>query len=809
MSFNLALEIMVSRRGLGLYFGMAMLVGMLLVGSGCTRVVYKNNPSAILVSKHTIKLASGKDNADVPNMKYDLQISAKPKPNRKLLLFFHTRMWLYEKTLTANRGVKKWLHTRVGEPPSLLDGEAVEAGRSSMESYLHNKGFLDASVGYKIDTSSDGKRASVVYDVRPYTAYRIDSVHYQSDDAFLFAETKQAIEPFTYLKKGQLLDAATFQAEKNRIVNIMRNHGYANFSSVYLDYFSEDSTAHRVDVVGNILKADSLAHKRYQIQNIIINLDYRNTQQEEAYIDTLKEMTANNGIYYYLFKGDKIPLERFTIKSALRIRPGGQTYNQTLIEETYNNFVSLGIYSFISIKFKSNPTLPDHLDCFINLTPAKRMAVGASIEGNFNSNNTVGSSSSTSVGTALSLSFLDKNMFKGAEQFSISAAGGVDLVGKALRNSDGNDTIKSPFNNIDITLQSDITLPRMFPPVFTNRIKRSGFEPKSKISTKFNYLNNIRATESSLFNISYGFEFNKKRTDPNKHIYQHTYNPLSINYYNLIATKPAFDSILIDNPLLKRSYEDQFFIGSNYTYYHTKENLNNTKSSIRIGADVSGNLMSVIDILRDKKLTILNIPYSHYLKTEAEYRYSKTFGRNLEWASRIGAGIAIPIGDSAVVPFVKQFAVGGANSLRGWRIRQLGPGGYNSTTDNANIFYQTGDMKLEVSTEVRFPLFSYFRGALFLDAGNIWLLNEDTNRPNSGISTRFLNQIAMDTGIGFRLDLSYFVIRADVAFPIRNPYKNDAGKYMINLFENPFSPPITSRSATHFNVPQRYIQPPY
>jgi outer membrane protein insertion porin family len=278
---------------------------------------------------------------------------------------------------------------------------------------------------------------------------------------------------------------------------------------------------------------------------------------------------------------------------------------------------------------------------------------------------------------------------------------------------------------------------------------------------------------------NYGYFWNA-----NKFAY-HEINPISLNVVNLSQTSPEFDQILDDNPFLKRSFEQNFIAGINYTFNYNKLNdrFRTHGYFLGLGLDFAGNTLHLIDNLSGKgDGKILGLEYAQYGKVDLDLRYHLNIDKNQTIATRLYAGVGAPFGNSSSLPYIKQYFSGGPNSVRAFRIRSIGPGTYRPDDFDVNSFFdQSGDIRIEGNIEYRFPIVSLLKGALFMDAGNIWLMNDNEALPGGKFTSSWWNELAVGSGFGLRVDIEFFVIRFDLATPLRIPYLPEGERWANNF----------------------------
>jgi outer membrane protein assembly factor BamA len=399
------------------------------------------------------------------------------------------------------------------------------------------------------------------------------------------------------------------------------------------------------------------------------------------------------------------------------------------------------------------------------------------------------------VGPVFESSFRNRNFFGGAELLTLTSELGFETpLGGG----------QSGGNSYEAGARAELELPKFAAPFKLENVS-SSFVPKTRIVLGLHLQDRIQYYQ--LFSVDASFGYNWRESIAT----EHSLNPLAIAVAHLANTTPKFDDLLNINPLLRKSFEEQFIIGQTYTFTYNDQLVKERKNHLYFkgSVDLSGNLLSLVQSLflpykaaPESPYRIFGTPYSQYYKFDIDVRqYYNTIDQTSSLASRFIAGIGIPYGNSTTLPYVKQFYAGGSNSVRAFAARGLGPGSYKIPDSSASRIFidQTGDIKLEANTEYRFPITGILKGAVFLDAGNIWLLKEDPNRPGSAFNSgTFLNEIAVGTGFGVRLDLSFFILRFDLAFPLRVPSLPVSDRWVINKIN--FGDPSWRKNNLALNV---------
>lgn len=708
---------------------------------------------------------------DKGELETQLDQLAKPKPNSKLLGLFRFKLWMY------NIGFFK---ESLGEPPVLLQSVAPDRVTARMRSFLENKGYFWTDVTYTVrEQASTG---DIQYNVAVHSPYRINGVKVADGDTLLVEAIRSTMGE-TILTAGDQYDLAKLKQERERIDAALKEKGYFYFSPDFI-VFQADSTAGNKTVDLSLqIKRDIpvKATRVYTIGNIYIFSGYSLNRDS---VTAFAGDTLSTGGCFYIDLDNKFSPDAIVRSVFFR---KGDLYSRNNHDLTLNRLMNLGVFKFLNIRFvdADSAGIP-RLEPHIYLTPLPTKNVRFELNGVSKSNNL--------AGPVLTSSFRNKNLFGGAELFTLSLQAGYETP------SGGG---QPGGNSYEISTRGELDLPKFFAP-FRIDYRSSLFVPKTRLVLGLSQLNRIQYYQ--LFSVDASFGYNWKGSIST----EHNFSPLSITFAHLTNATQKFDDLLSTNPLLRKSFENQFIIGQTYSFTYNdqlKEDHQNHlyfKGSI----DLSGNLLQLVQSVflkrtatPDAPYQLLGTTYSQYYKFDIDVRkYFNTIGHTSSIAGRLIAGIGIAYGNSSTLPYVKQFHIGGSNSVRAFSARGLGPGSYAIPDSVARSFLdQSGDIKLEANTEYRFPIVSILKGALFVDAGNIWLLREDPDRPGGKFSSsRFLDEMAVGTGFGLRLDLSFFILRFDLAFPLRVPSMPSGERWVISKID--FGSPSWRRSNLMLNV---------
>ena len=586
--------------------------------------------------------------------------------------------------------------------------------------------------------------------------YKIGQVVYPADPDSLSQQIARMAKR-SLLKKGDPYNLDVIKNERTRIDARLKQKGYYYFSPDDL-LIKADSTVgdHQVNMTLLIKKSTpAQAREVYRIGDVIVFADYDiNTDTGLA----VQQVPKYQG-YIIIDPGKKFKPE--IISRALVFKPG-ELYNRRDHDLSLSRLISLGVFKFVKVRFDESDTAKKALNAFYYLTPAQKKSIRFEVSGLTKSDN--------ASGGQVSINWRNRNFFRGAELFTASAYGGLEkqFIGKG-----------QSINTNKLGLDFNLYFPRIVAP-FRFRTN-SGFMPKTRVNLGYEYFNRKDQYTLNSFKTSFGYIWKETATK------EHTLDIIRINYVNPTHMTPAFQQALDTNIILARSLERQFIVGPVYNFnLNTQYRPNRRKNNFYLNAnlDLSANLLGIFsgaDVVNGKEKKIFKTPYSQYIRAELDFRHYLNFSKYTVLASRITGGMGYAYGNSLTMPFVKQFFAGGANDIRAFRSRSLGPGSfYAGNRDTAFLPDQPGDIKMEMNTELRFKLFSVVRWAFFVDAGNIWTLRYDSARIGSMISRNFLNQVAVGVGTGLRIDVSILLLRLDLGIPVREPFLPEHERWVFD-----------------------------
>ena len=733
------------------------LVLMFLICS-CSNLKYLPAGEALYTGAKVKVNTSGPTDKKTKTIRHELEDLTRPKPNKKIL-GLRIRLWIYNiaghpKKETSFRGKLKY---KTGEPPVLLSDLNLDHNVKVLASNLQNQGFLQAVVTG--DTIVKNRKAIAKYAAETGMQYKIKEVAFEKDSSLVSKTISQSANA-TFLKPGKSYNLDVIKAERERIDAFLKEKGFYYFNPDFL-YISADSSIgnYGVNLSVNIKPIIPPQSKNaYLINDIYIFSNYR---LGGATADTLKKSSVLYKGYYIV---DKQRLYKPQMFYRMMLFSPGDTYKRSSHNLTLNRLITLGLFKFVKNRFEMEPQQDTpRLNTYYYLTPMPKKSLRVELNGSTKSNNLTGSQ--------ISVSWRNRNTFKAGELLTITGLGGFEVQYSGLQKG---------FNTYRGGLEASLAIPRFIVPFF-NFNTRGGFVPKTTILLAYDLLNKQKLYTLNSFRAAYGYSWKENIKK------EHQFNPVSINYVQPVNVSAIYKAAIDTNPTLQKAIDKQFILGSTYSYTYNPLTGNGPQTGLYFNGniDLSGNIAGLVsgaNIKNGKEVTIFKAAFSQYIKGDVDVRYYLKTGKNSVWANRVIAGLGYPYGNSSSLPFIKQFFIGGNNSIRAFRSRSLGPGTYLGSKDTITRFFpdQSGDIKLELNTEYRMKLVSVVNGAVFVDAGNIWLYNKDTLKPGGEFTNKFLNQLAVGAGVGLRVDVSFLVLRLDVAFPLRKPFLPEGQRWVID-----------------------------
>ncbi len=706
-----------------------------------------------------------------PALLSNLQQTAFCDPNNYIffpVIKIPVGLWTYNNWPDSLNGINKWVYKTLVKQPVLVDAVRPQLRATAMEQILANNGYFGSTVTYEwVPSKHNKKKEGIDYNLYVGNPYRIDSIIYlnRPDPMCLFVDSvaRQSL----YLQKGEVFCVDSLAQERVRIANVLRNRGYYYFRPEYIEFLA-DSLITEGAIAIKMTLADNtpnLAKERYRTGKIVTTV-LPNNMSDTSISDTMQ--TAKGEVI--VFKPARI--RKNLIPSCITFREG-KYFSVRDMDRTQTRLSRLGIFNNIQIQPVPSDTSKGHgvLDVY-NLVQFDS-PIEASIEVNATSK------SNSYLGPGLILGISHNNLFGGGERLSLQL--NADYEWQTGRNR------SSVFNSYEFGLNASLAFPRMLAPKFVKRTSRD--LNWTTINLGASILNRPHFFKLAEFNTGITYEWRAARHSVNQ------FTPFKITYNKLISTTHEFDSIMDQNPAVALSFQSQFIPQMSYTYtldkFLERERINGINFTFTVTE--AGNIFSAIwrlaGVKGEKKL--FGTPFSQFIKGQAQLVYSRRLVRGTDqWlVSRVLIGAEHAYGNSSQVPYSEQFYIGGANSIRAFTVRSIGPGSYRAPAGlRDGYFDQTGTFKLELNSEYRFPIVGIFHGAAFLDAGNIWLLKNDPLRPGGLLQAKtFLKDIALGTGIGLRVDIGMMVIRGDLGYGLHAPNRPTTGHYFNIPFRDAFA----------------------
>lgn len=772
---------------------------LLLLGYSCSSTKYVPD-NEFLLDVATVKV----DAKDVSY--FDLEPYVKQKANFKTFEIFKLPLFMYnlsgkDSTKWYNRALK-----RGGEPPVLYDSTQVEPTVVTLERVMNNKGYLHAQVEPKVIEKD--KRAKVIYDVKSGTASNIESYKINISDTVFDANiidksfplrrrrantsdsTRISLDQYlsrgNLLKEGDRFDLDLLDEERDRITSILRRNGYMAFNKEYIGFVADTiDKKNKVDLeliiypftqrIGNN-DVTEIPHRQYYVDKIDIYVDYDPiTDGDINHYQATDTVTRG---YYSIFYGTRGRyIKPFVILENCYIQPQS-LYNENQVSATYNALAQLHILKNINIKYEEYLEGDStKLKCIITAVPDKRQGISAEVEG---------TNSAGFFGVGASLGYVHRNAFKGSELFNAKLRGSYEAVTPNF----------SSFrdNYFEIGGETSLTFPRFLFPFLSHDLRRR-LRASTQVVSSYTYQRRPNYFTRTVFSTGVKYIWENRTNNT----VRHTLDLIEISYAHIPRLDPRFESTLSPNAKLY-SFTDQFIVSTGYTYYKTNaiapgligSNRKNNRStySLRASVETAGNALALAAALakieRDPETgsrKIFDTFFAQYVRGNIDYSKSIRIDDKNALAWRLGGGIAYAYGNNKQVPFEKRFFSGGANSVRGWAARELGPGAFYRA--DANFNDQSGDLRFDANIEYRSKVFWKLELATFVDAGNIWTIRGSERQDKGEFKfDSFYKQIAYAWGLGIRLDLEFVIIRLDCGWKVYNPadipvYRTDESGYQV------------------------------
>ena len=699
------------------------LLSILIMLSSCSSTKYVPD-GAYLLNK--MKVSTEGEYRDLNTLA--LRSYVRQTPNQRWFSLFKLPLATYslsgrDSSLWINRALKK-----MGEPPVIYDSTQTQRTLSDLTQQLLNEGFLNARV--EASEKKHGKKVDLTYLLKPGEPYFVHRIDYAIEDTAIARMLSMQDSTKSIIKAGMKFDVARLDAERKRITKLLSDSGYYRFHKDYITYI-----------------ADTLGGSR------LIDLTLRLQEYQQP------DMTTMPHTRYWIrhidhVSGDKndprIHLRNHVLQECTHLKEG-EPYSATGLQNTYNHFGRLQAVKYTNITFSQVPQT-DSLDCTVQLQTNKASTISFQPEGT----NTAGD-----LGAAASLTYQNRNLFRGSEVLSIQLRGAYEAI-KGLEGYSNQDFV-------EYSAEARLQFPRFISPFINNRV-RQNVNATSEVSLLYD-LQDRPEFHRRLLSAAWRYKW----SFPNRND-RFQLDVLDLNYVFMPWISSTFRQMYLDNDntsnaFLRYNYEDLFITKIGFGYSWSKNN-----TALKTNIESSGNLLSLgaktFHAEKDEMghYRLFNIAFAQYAKFDFDLSHSLQIDNNNQLVLHMGFGIAYPYGNSNVLPFEKRYFSGGANSVRGWTVRSLGPGKYKEKDGRINFINQTGDVKIDLNAEYRTKLFWKFSGALFVDAGNVWTLRNYEAQPGGQFHLKdFYEQLAASYGLGLRLNFDYFILRFDMGMKAVNP----------------------------------------
>ncbi|WP_294182984.1 BamA/TamA family outer membrane protein [uncultured Sphingobacterium sp.] len=748
------------RKGLTMQIKLQWLIALVTIGgliAACSST--KNLPEGeSLYVKGNVKIASdtiSKKNKE--KLATYLAESLRPKPNKRVLGMPYKLYFNNMAGDTAQSNFIKRFLKKIGEEPVLLSDVNREYNENLLRNRLENIGFFNAEV--TSDTIVENKKATVDYTATPNLIYRIKSVTFDVDSTTQLGRDIRENSSESLLRVNNNYSLDVVLNERDRIDNVLKNKGYYYFSPDYI-LVQVDSTIgdHKVNLYVTVKKeTPEQARVPSKINKIYIYPNYKETGT--GYQRSARNAELFDSSYYFI---DPNHTFRKPVIANHIFFKEGDLYNRDSHNRTISHLVNLNSWKFVKNNFVDSKEVPNALDVYYYLTPLPKKSIRVEL---------LGKMASVYNGTEVNVNWTLRNAFKGAEKLNINVFGGYELQ------TGGNADLNSSYFRYGT--EATLTFPRILTPFGTINPSRQ-FIPNTYIKARYEFLNRRKAYTLNSIALDYGYTWQENEEK------QHDLALMEITYVQPRGISESYKNQMDTIPALRHVIDPQFTIGPNYnfTFQNTmKKHLQNT-FYFKGNLDFSGNILGLIkgaDFNKGKTFKLFDAYFSQYIKASVDGRHYFKLSENSQLASRVSIGMSYSYGNSRSLPYLKQYYVGGPNSIRAFGARAIGPGTVAPERLGNGLFYadQTGDIKLELNTEYRAKITGPIHWAAFIDAGNVWLQREDETKPGGKFSKDFLQELAVGGGLGLRFDFTFLILRTDFSIPLRVPYLPKGERWVL------------------------------
>lgn len=704
------------------------------------------------------------------------QLESLPKPTTNTLVFgYPIQVGLHYMFQTdKQKGLKYKVQQKIGQKPIFITPNIVNRNLDILENFLAKEGFFRPSILGIIQPTKKIKEAKAIYNVMLPKRYALDSIAYESDP--LTSLPSQLITDFkktkenSILRPGQPYRFENVQTEQLRIDRQLREDGYYYFRSDLVNIEADTTIGkQRASIYYSLDENMPVRSQKQYLINDIYVFSSRDIEQMQA------DSVDYDADYFrgVILADSSKEFKQQIFTNAIVFRPGN-AYSIEKNDVTMQRLINLDNFQLVKNRFEVVNRLDSSLlNVYYYLSPKKRKSIRAELNAL--------TRSSGFAGSQVSLSWLNRNAFRGAEKLTISANAGFEFqVGGRTRQSDSQLQVR---NNYRLALNGELTFPRFVMPFFSLDPEVSRILPKTSLTVGYESI--IQRNFYNLNSINGSFNYIWRQGLAHEHVF----SPVAITFVQASKISEDFLLAVFEDPVrLLPILDNQLIAGGTYSYTFTPIIPPSKKYSYAFygNLDFAGNLLGAFDRFRseEKKGTLFGNTYSQYIKIDGDFRYYYNLNKDFKLANRVFAGVGIPYGNSLSLPFTRQYFSGGSNSIRAFTARGVGPGTYARDINDGfqSLFGSfTGDVKLELNTELRQKINEYVGTALFIDAGNIWQYSDPLYYGDEALFGKdFYKQLAVGAGVGLRLDVSFFVLRADLATPLRNPSRVEGERWVLN-----------------------------
>ena len=735
--------------------------------SGCTATRFLKEGETFYVGADINIKPQGKISGK-RELRKELELLIIPEPNGTFL-GNRPAVWFYYMAGTPKRkkGLRNFIKNKLGTPPVLLSDATPGITSQALEGQLNNEGYFKSKVSFEVKTKR--KKSEVVYTVLLERPYRIQSINY------IFLDTMQAskldeIKKTSILKENQRYSLELLSAEQQRIEEVVENEGYYYFDDRYLLFKADTTIGERMVELDLTIEPGipERARRIYRVKDVYVFPNYTLSNDSLA---TTGDTTLVDGFTYIDNQDNFRPR---VLTNVINLKPDS-IYRRVNHEYTLSHLMGLNTFKYVNIKYRGNRKDSSGLRAYVYLTPMLKKSFRFQVETVSKSNNF--------VGPGLEFTSTNRNIFGGAEMFQFKLNGSYEWQ---VRNKQ-----TTSLNAIEIGAEVSYSVPRFITP-FKIRYNSAKYLPQTQLKIGYSFQQRLQYFRLNSSSIRAGYTWRETT------LKTHQLFPVDITYVQSTKTSTEFDELLEANPTLKNSFQNQFILGSSYSFTINTQLNDDIEQKYKVKKikrsnyyfnallELSGNIPHAIQSIKfteeEEPYKFFNSPYSQYVRTQLDGRFYRQLDKHTKIATRLITGVGYAFGNAENMPYIKQFSVGGSSSLRAFPARSVGPGTFNSLANDSIVFIdQRGDIKLEGNVEYRFDITKIVKGAVFVDAGNIWLIKEDSLRAGGQFNkSKFLKEIAVGTGFGLRFDFNFFVLRFDLAFPLRKPYRDENDRWVMN-----------------------------